>query len=54
MEIRIAAYKLGYDFVGCESDAEYFTKGCERFDMECKGIYILKDGRKAIEQSLFD
>lgn len=51
---RIAAYKMGFDYVGCELDAEYFTKGCERFDRECKGIYKLKDGRKAIEQSLFD
>lgn len=28
---RIAAYKLGFDFVGCEIDKEYFDKQEERF-----------------------
>ena len=50
---RIAAYKLGYDFYGCEIDEEYFRKGCERFDRECKGIEILSSGKKIIQQSLF-
>ena len=31
---RIAAYKMGFDYVGCELDKEYFAKGCERFDRE--------------------
>ena len=49
----IAAYKLGYDFYGCEIDGEYFRKGCERFDRECKGIETLSNGKKIIQQSLF-
>jgi site-specific DNA-methyltransferase (adenine-specific) len=28
---RIAAHRLGFDYVGCELDKEYFDKGCERF-----------------------
>lgn len=31
---RIAAHRLGFDYVGCELDKEYFDKGCERFKME--------------------
>ncbi len=38
---RIAAYKLGFDFVGCEIDPEYYKAGCERF-------------KKAIAEPLFD
>lgn len=35
---RIAAYKLGFDFVGCEIDEEYFRLSEERFQRECHGI----------------
>jgi site-specific DNA-methyltransferase (adenine-specific) len=35
---RIAAYKLGYDYVGCEIDPDYYADGCERFDRECLNI----------------
>ena len=31
---RIAAYRLGYDYVGCEIDKNFFDKGCERFKNE--------------------
>lgn len=31
---RIAAHRLGFDYVGCELDKEYFEKGCTRFDSE--------------------
>ena len=31
---RIAAYRLGFDYYGCELDKEYFDKGCERFNEE--------------------
>lgn len=31
---RIAAHRLGFDYVGCELDKEYFEKGCSRFDSE--------------------
>jgi site-specific DNA-methyltransferase (adenine-specific) len=41
---RIAAYKMGFDYVGCELDKEYFDKGCERFDKECKGKTKTADG----------
>jgi site-specific DNA-methyltransferase (adenine-specific) len=41
---RIAAYKMGFDYVGCELDKEYFDKGCERFNRECKGEIKTKDG----------
>ena len=29
---RIAAYQLGFNYVGCELDKEYFEKGCIRFN----------------------
>jgi site-specific DNA-methyltransferase (adenine-specific) len=29
---RIAAYKHGLDFTGCEIDKEYFDSGCKRFE----------------------
>lgn len=32
---RIAAYKLGFDYYGCEIDKDYFDKGCECFRREC-------------------
>jgi site-specific DNA-methyltransferase (adenine-specific) len=31
---RIVAHRLGFDYVGCELDKEYFEKGCARFDSE--------------------
>jgi site-specific DNA-methyltransferase (adenine-specific) len=50
---RIAAWKLGFDFVGCEIDEEYFRKGCERFDAECKGITRLPSGKEIVQTELF-
>ena len=50
---RIAAYKMGYDFVGCELDKEYFEKGCERFNRECLGEYITEHGPTIKQLSLF-
>lgn len=50
---RIAAYKLGFDYYGCEIDKEYFDKGCERFNLECKGEIILPSGKTIVQQSLF-
>ena len=49
---RIAAYKLGFDFVGCELDKEYFDAQEERFRKECFGEIKTKSGT-CIEQSLF-
>ena len=51
---RIAAYKLGFDYVGCELDKEYFDKGCERFDRECHGITATPSGTKYQQTSIFD
>lgn len=50
---RIAAYKLGFDYVGCELDKEYFEKGCERFERECHGTIRTETGKTIIQQSLF-
>jgi len=51
---RIAAYKMGFDFVGCELDKEYFDKGCERFARECMGEVKTKEGHIIKQQSLFE
>lgn len=32
---RIAAYKMGFDYVGCEINPDYFSKGEEWFKKEC-------------------
>ncbi len=50
---RIAAYRAGLDYVGCEIDPEYFRLGCERFDEQCRGITTLTDGRKVTQLELF-
>ena len=51
---RIASYKLGFDFVGCEINKEYFDLQQERFDRECKGVIGKEEhGAKVIQQSLF-
>jgi len=49
---RIAAYLMGFDYVGCELDKEYFEKGCERFNRECKGE-IVTDKTKITQLTLF-
>ena len=41
---RIAANSLGFDYVGCEIDKEYFDKGCERFEKQCHGIIKMNNG----------
>lgn len=50
---RIAAYKLGFDFVVCEIDEEYFHMSEERFQKECHGVEKFKNGKSIIQQSLF-
>jgi site-specific DNA-methyltransferase (adenine-specific) len=37
---RIAAYRLGYDYVGCELDKEYFDKSNERFKQETSQLSL--------------
>ena len=51
---RIAAYKLGFDYVGCEIDKDFFDRGCKRFNEECKGEITTKDGSVIKQMSLFD
>lgn len=51
---RIAAYKMGFDYVGCELDKEYFAKGCERFDRECHGITVADNGQRYQQTNIFD
>lgn len=51
---RIAAYKMGFDYWGCELNENYFIMGNERFEKECKGITRLSDGTTLKQLSLFD
>lgn len=50
---RIAAYMMGFDYVGCEIDKDYFDRGCARFDLECKGRALLPNGKTVEQLSLF-
>lgn len=51
---RIAAYKMGFDFVGCEIDPIYFLLSEERFQHECMGVQtVTESGNKIIQGSLF-
>lgn len=40
---RIAAHRLGFDYVGCELDKEYFDKGCERFYKETQQMTFFNE-----------
>lgn len=40
---RIAAYKMGLDFYGCELDKEYFDKMEARFQQECNGVEVINN-----------
>jgi site-specific DNA-methyltransferase (adenine-specific) len=51
---RIAAYMMGFNYVGCEINKDFFEKGCERFERECKGIIKTKQGRTFRQPSLFE
>lgn len=50
---RIAAYRAGLDFTGCEIDKEYFEAEEERFARECLGVERVGD-RTITQLSLFD
>lgn len=50
---RIAAYRLGFDFVGCEIDEHYFKEGEKRFKKECFGEIELPNGQIVKQTSLF-
>lgn len=47
---RIAAYKMGFDYVGCEVEPLYFNKGNERFEKMCNGI--ITDSSETIHHQL--
>jgi site-specific DNA-methyltransferase (adenine-specific) len=51
---RIAAYKMGVHFTGCEIDKHYFAKGEERFQSECLGITRLPNGMIETQTKLFE
>lgn len=50
---RIAAHKLGFDYMGCEINQDYYKQGCEWFERECHGVIKAETGHTIIEQSLF-
>jgi len=37
---RIAAYEMGFNFVGCELDADYFEQGNKRFENHVKQLKL--------------
>lgn len=49
---RIAAYKLCFDFVGCEIDKGYFEAQEKRFQEECKDTVILPNGKQVKQLSI--
>ena len=51
---RIAAYKMGFVYAGCEIDKEYFDKGCERFNRDCLHEYKTKSGKTIKQLNFFD
>lgn len=50
---RIAAHTLGLDYWGCELDAEYFRRGCLRYEQETAGLIAQSDGSQVRQLSLF-
>lgn len=50
---RIAAYKMNFDYVGCEVEKLYFDKGNERFEKICNGMLKQSDGSSLQQLSLF-
>lgn len=50
---RIAAYKLGFDFCGCEIDKDYFDAQEERFKSECLGDIQVSKGKTVKQLTLF-
>lgn len=50
---RIAAYKMGFDYVGCELDKDYFDAQNERFASLCLGETRTSDNRTIKQLSIF-
>ena len=46
---RIAAWKMGFDYWGCEIDQEYFDQGCARFEEEARQqmLFISNEAEQA-------
>lgn len=51
---RIAAYKMGFDFYGCEISKEYYDKQTDRFLSECLGKTKTPDGKTIVQLNLFE
>lgn len=49
---RIAAYKAGFDYWGCEIDEFFYRTGCARFESECHHTKKMK-GHTITELTLF-
>ena len=51
---RIAAYNLGFDFVGCEIDADYFKAQEERFAKHTaqQSLFVFDDHQEMIQEAL--
>jgi site-specific DNA-methyltransferase (adenine-specific) len=50
---RIAAYRLGFDFHATEIDKIFFDAQEKRFRQECFGEFVLPNGKKSVQYSLF-
>ncbi len=48
---RIAAYRRGFDFVGCEIDKGYYEAQEARFQEEINGIVTFPNGKSIIQKS---
>ena len=50
---RIAAGKMGFDYVGVEIDEDYFRKGNERYQRECLGMVKIDEKTVYKQTELF-
>lgn len=50
---RIAAYRMGFDYYGCELDSEYFRTGSERFERMCMGVERQTENYQIVQTKLF-
>lgn len=53
---RIAAWHMGFDYYGCELDADYFRDGCKRFEQEKmkQDMFMQIEQPKAEQTDLFN
>ena len=50
---RIAAWKMGFDYWGCEIDQEYFDQGCARFEDERRQLSLFVQCEEPEQEALF-